>query len=370
MERFKNRCFVGLNKVTLYTEGGEVLTGDNWLELTDEQSRRNMMLAFFAPRDLNGDPMDPATVLFEDGEEDADIELLQQMKNISLFDFCRAREAAPNTVHIVLVADVIFHWDSQDNYIQPTSDETWVDDLQAIIKGYPRTTEKHIYTDWEIPEKTDLADAKTHPLTDMPLDHDMWFNQPTFQEQYGTTVLLAGVALAVLAYFGLNYQETQISEINQRTQALNQQSSQYPNYRTLLQKVSSIEAYNRYQGLFSFAFKDIALAVADVEMELEGYTLQNPNIREAPEFFVARLTAPTATYTTFDQQEPLAENLLRASLAMTKMRKPATPAGAQTFTLEGLVPLQELARKHQASRQETDRMRGRQETQENNEEAG
>lgn len=352
MSRFKNRCFVGLNKVTFYTEGGEVLTGDNWLELTDEQSRRSMMLAFFAPRDLDGEPMDPAAVLLEDGDEDADMDLLQQMKSIAMFDLCRSEKANPNTVHIALVADVIFHWDGQDNYIQPTSDDTWVTDLQAVLKGYPRTTEKHIYTDWEFPPKTELGEANTHPLEKMPLNQSMWINQPSFQEQYGGLFLITGVVLAVLAYVGLGYQSGKIDEINKQTQALNAQSRLYPNYSQLSQKVTTLENYNRYRGLFSFTFKDISLAAVDIDMSLESYTLQNPNPREAPEVLVTRLDVPSEEYPGFDQQEPLAKNLLKSSLTIQKIRKPAVPPGAENFTLEGLIPLAPLARLHHESRQQ------------------
>lgn len=360
IERFKSRCFVGLNKVTLYTPEGEVLEGDKWLELTDEQSRRNMMLAFFAPRDLNGEPMDPATVLFDEGEEGADVELLQQMKSISMFDMCRAQKAPPNTVHVILVADVIFHWDAQDNYIQPTSDDTWVEDLQEVLKGYPRTTEKHIYTDWEIPPKTDLGEAKTHPMQEMPLDQSMWINQPTFQEQYGTKVFLAGILLAVLAYAGLGYQESQIEEVNQKTRQLNAKSNLYPNFKNLQNKVTELENLSRYRGLFSFTFKDIALAVTDINMKLDSLTLQDPNPRKAPEFFISRLKAETEDYPTFNEQEPLAENLMKASLTIEKIRKPTVSPNSETFTLEGLTSLESVAEKHKQARQQ--QMSGRRQT--------
>ena len=341
--RFKNRCFIGLNKVTFYTEEGEILTGDNWLELTDEQARRNMMITFFAPRDLNGEPMDASTVLFEDNDEETD--LLQQMKNVALFDMCQAQNAPPNTVNIVLVADVIFHWDNQDNYIQPTSDETWVDDLKEVLQGYPRTTKKYIYTDWEIPSSVDLADAEAHPSTDMPLDHSMWINKPNFQEQYGNHFLIAGVLLAIFAYVGLSFQESQIDAINEQTRDVNAQGNIYRDFSTIKEKVARIEQDNRYIGLFSFTFKDIALAIADIDMALNSYTLQKPNPRKASDVLITRLRVPTEEYPTFEKQEPLAENLLRTSVAIQKMRKPAERSRPETFTLEGLVPLQKLAEK-------------------------
>ena len=354
MSRFKNRCFIGLNKVTFYTESGDVLTGDNWLELTDEQSRKNMMLAYFAPRDLNGEPMDPSSVLFDEGDEDTDAEMLHQMRNISMFDFCRAEHAAPNEVHIVLVADAIFHWDSQDNYIQPTSDETWVDDLQAVLKGYPRTTKKHIYTDWEIPPKTDLAEGKTYPLEEMPLDHSMWLNQPTFQEQYGNLLLVTGIIFAVLAYAGLSYQTGNIEDMNSKTQALNAQSNQFPNYNNLSQKVDAIEAYNKYRGLFALSFKDISLSIADVNLPLVTYELANPNPREAPEALITSLEIMKEPYPTFTEQEVLAQNIIRSSLSVTKIRKPQARPDAETFSLQGLIPLKQLANSYfeeQKSRQ-------------------
>ena len=351
MSRFKNRCFVGLNKVTFYTEAGDVLEGDNWLELTDEQSRRSMMLAFFAPRDLNGEPMDPADVLFDESEESENAELLQQIRSISMFDLCRAEHAPPNVVHVVLVADVIFHWDNQDNYIQPTSDDTWAQDLQDVLKGYPRTTEKHIYTDWEFPPKVDLGKAEKHPLQDMPLDQSMWLNQPTFQEQYGNILLIAGVLIAALTYFGLSYQEGQIEAVNQKTRALNAQTRLYPNYSRLVEKVNAIEAYNAYKGLFPFAFKDVALAAADIGMPLERYNLKNPKPTEPPKVLVTELETLKEKYSSFAEQEPLAQGLLAGSLSVQKIRKPATSANSETFTLQGLIPLDALAELHREEQQ-------------------
>ena len=355
MSRFKNQCFIGLNKVSFHTADGEVLIGDNWLELTDEQSRRNMMVAFFAPRDLNGEPMDPSTVLFSNDDDEMNTDILQQMKSISIFDMCRVEKAVPNVVHIAVIADVVFHWDSKDNYIMPTSEETLLEDLKNVINDYPRTTKKHVYTDDGSLEKNELGEIELHPFSELPLDENMWINKPTFQEKHGTLLLIAGVLLAALTYGGLTYQEGKIDDINQKTQALSKGNDLYPNYRALLQTVEVLEAQNRYKGLFPFVFKDISLTVADINANVEEIALRTPTPNSVSDVLTTQLKFATEAYPSFDEQEPLAEDILRTSKTLTKIRKLSERSGTQFFSLEGLIPLQQLeAQKQQFIKAQTD----------------
>src|SRR5690606_11528896 len=94
----ENLYFFGLNRVEFHPEGGDVMFAENWMDLTDDQARRSMMLACFAPRDLNGDPMGPEEVLTmgNNTAEESTFNFIQQVKSISLFDFCRIQKAVPN----------------------------------------------------------------------------------------------------------------------------------------------------------------------------------------------------------------------------------------------------------------------------------
>lgn len=351
--QFKNICFVGLNKVALYTDSGEVLTGDSWMELTDEQSRRNMALAFFSPRDLHGEPMEPSLALFPEEDEDS-LTNLQHLKNLALFDLCRALPAEPNHVNIILVADIIFHWDSQDNYIQPTTEETWQEDLKSVLAGYPRTTEKHIFTDWSLPPEVEADGVHTAPLKNIPLDTNMWVNQPTFQEKYGIYALLIGVIFTIFTYFGLSYQTDLTTQVNTKTRNLQAATRLYANYAALETKVAAIEGYNNYNALFPIIFKDISLAITDNNITPESFHLEATGKKTVPESLLFRLRLKKEVAPTFAEQEPLAKRLLASSLALQKIRKPSTPDGSNTFELEGLVPINKFAELYQKHKKAQD----------------
>lgn len=352
LQRFKNVCFIGLNRVEFHPEGGDPLFAESWLDLVDEQARRNMLLGFFSPRDLNGEPMDPSSVIVgEHADADEAQQMMQQMRSIALFDFCRAAKSPPNTMYAMLVADVIFHWDAQDNYIQPTSEETWQADLASVLRTYPRTTKKSIYTDWDTTGLKLPDDAHTHPLAELPLNTSMWINQPTFQEKFGSYVLLAGVLLAAGTYFGLDYQKKDTQEVYSEVAALSRSANLNPNFRTIIDNVDRIEAYSRYRQLFSLIFKDVSLAIADANFKVTSYTIEAPNPNNPPDVFLVKLESSTEFYSTYAQQEPIAKDLMASSLTISKIRKPPTSAGTTTFTIEGLIPLEEVGRKYLDFRQ-------------------
>jgi len=311
-----------------------------------------MLLGFFSPRDLNGEPMDPSSVIVGERTDEGEAQqMMQQMRSIALFDFCRAAKTPPNTMYAMLVADVIFHWDAQDNYIQPTSEETWHADLAAVLRTYPRTTKKHIYTDWDTAGLKLPEDAHVEKLAELPLNASMWINQPTFQEKYGSYFLLAGFLLAAGTYFGLDYQKKGTKEVYSKVAELSRKANLNPNFRTIIDNVDRIEAYSRYKQLFSIIFKDVSLAIADSNFAVTSYTIEVPNPNNPAEVMLAKLEASTENYSTYAQQEPIAKDLMAASLTIAKIRKPPTAAGTGTFTIEGLIPLADVARKYLDFRQ-------------------
>ncbi len=347
LSRFKNICFIGLNKVEFHPEGGDPMFAENWLDITDEQSRRNMMLGFFSPRDLHGEPMDPASTIIGDDLDDITTQqMLQEMKSISMFDFCRSGRSAPNTMYAIIVADVIFHWDSQDNYIQPTSPETWPQDLELILKTYPRTTKKNIYTNWDTSPAKDIQDIELHPLLSMPINTNMWINRPTLQEKYGDYMLLAGVLAAALAYTVSEYQQQQIIKSSYAIKKLSTQTNQNPDFRTIVNHIQTIESYSKYQSLFSLIFKDISLALADTNFVVTSYILENPNPKTPPDAFITKIKSSTKHYATYEEQEPIAKKFLSSSLTINKIRKPPITGNPTDFMIEGLIPLEKVAKSY------------------------
>lgn len=341
--RFRNICFVGLNRVELHPAEGDALFAENWLDITDEHARKNLMLAFFAPHDLNGDPVDPAEVLLGNLVEEEGYQALQQLKGISLFDMCRGQRAAPNEVNVLIVADVIYHWDASDNYIQPTSPDSWAQDLQHLLKYYPRTTVKNVYTDWDTAMARDLDGVNFFPVKEMPLDATMWVNRPSLQDKYGTYFLILGI-LCALGAFGANHMagsSLDVVENQIRGLAMHGDSS---NLRDIQQKIVNIDKFMRYRSLFSLAFKDVGSAIHDARFKVKTFTLQTPTTdnRTAPEDLIVDIDAYHNNYPNYDTQEPAAKEILSHSISMVAIRKPSGNA-PDLFSLEGLIPLDRLA---------------------------
>lgn len=346
INRFKNLCFVGLNRVEFHPEAGDVMFAENWMDLTDEHARRSMMLGFFAPRDLNGDPMDPEDVLTmgQANTEESALNYLQQTRSISLFDFCRIQKAAPNTVNILVVADVIFHWDMNDNFVTPTSAESWVRDVAEITAYYPRQTKRVLYTAWDTSlAREELKDIEILGLRELPLDTGMWLNMPSIQEKYATHSIVAGIAIAVGIYAGLYYQGTQISDLQREVQIAQQRSGSTGNLRSVMQKVNEVENFQKHGSIFSLIIKDVALAIDSAGFSVDAFTIENPSPTSPADALIATITSKENAYRGFAQEEAIAKAILRNSATIVAVRKPPAP-NAIRFTLEGLIPLQNVSK--------------------------
>ena len=351
VNKFKNRCFVGLNRVEYYPESGEMLFADNWKDVTDDQSRRNLMLGYFAPRDIDGADVDPATALSPNDHEEDQMILMHHGRNISLFDFCRASKTAPNTMNVMIVADIIFHWDMVDSYIQPTSEETWIKDLQQVFKAYPKSTKKNVYTNWENEKKAEL-EADFMPLDQLPLDTNMWLNKPTIQERFGTPVLLLGMAIAGGMYFLIDTQEGEIADIRRRAAIERQASGFGEDFRQIMTQVQEQEQeqFMRYRYLYSTILKDIAMAVQKSGFEVNDFKVENPTPNAPSDVALVTIASKPKAYRGYQEKEPIARELVKQSVTLHEIRKP--PMDRESLTLEGLVLLDELdaaIRKHSQS---------------------
>lgn len=340
-DRFKNICFVGLNRVEYFAENAEdSIFADSWHDVTDEQSRRNMAIFFFAPRPYEGHEVDPYIFLSEtDHADESDAMIMRQaLSGIPLFDLCRMHKAPPNTVNVLVVADIIFHWDANDTYIQPTSPNSWVRDLKLLLKSYPRSTERHIYTAWD-PSKLKELDAHIHPAQEFPLDPTAWINMPTLQEKYSGAVLAASVALAVLSYGIHAAQESSVQSLAGQIQQVTSSTPQGQDFNAIAGAMREQQEFMSNREIFSFIVKDVANAIQKSGLKLESFDVSSANQKEPTKFVLVTIKAQAGMYQGWLQEEPVAKAILAQSVTMQAIRK---PPGAKQLILEGLVDIEQV----------------------------
>ncbi|MFT7144833.1 MAG: hypothetical protein ACI9TY_001827 [Alphaproteobacteria bacterium] len=347
--KFKNICFLGLNRVEYFPEHSEEsIFADTWQDVTDEQSRRNLALLFFAPRDLDGEPVDPYIFLTEseDGDEQSVLIAQQAFGDIPLIDMCRLRSKNANEVHILVTADIIFHWDSNDSYIQPTSAISWVRDIQNILKTYPRTTERFVYTNWENSRINELG-ATSRPLRELEIDEDAWVNMPSFQEKHGYTVMFFSILVAIVVYFITFMQGNEIDKLSQQIRTIDLETPSGKSYLELNRAISMQQKFMRYRGLAPFVTSDVANAIQRSGMKIHSFQIQAPDKQKPADTLLVTIKAQKDTYKGWLEEEPISKALLSQSVTMSAIRRP--PGGNQ-FTIEGLVelePISELLAKYQ-----------------------
>ncbi|MFZ2587255.1 MAG: hypothetical protein WAZ18_03955 [Alphaproteobacteria bacterium] len=341
-DTFSHLCVVGLNKSELLLAGERTpVFADAWQDLADDNLRKGLGLVFFAPRTLEGTPVNPYVFLAGDGAvgagegEDTAALAQQTMQGMGLLDFCRMPPAGPNQLNMVLAADVLFHWDVRDNYVLPTTATGWVRDVEQVLKGYPRTTKATLYTNWE----TDLlppSDRITvRPLREMPVAEGVWLNQPTFQERYGTMVLAVALMAATGTWLLLHSQSSAIEDVNEQLRVVEQQIPQGGRMSDLAKAVAEEEKFMEKRELFYLAVKDTARAIGTSSMKFDNFEVKQPDPQVPPTDLVATIQAPKDAYQGWLQEEPIAKDVLMASALMTAIRKPP----ANVFKLEGLIPL-------------------------------
>ncbi len=346
-DKFKNICFIGLDRVEYFHDKSrDSITGDTWLDVTDEQSRKNLALVFFSPRDLEGDHMNPYAYL-SDKEGDGDIDEMdivasqQQLQNIPLIDMCRVAKSEPNTVNILIVADVIFHWDVNDSYIQPTSQLSWIQDLKQVQSTYPKSTKFNIYTNWDKEKLADL-NLESKPVQALPIDDNTWLNMPTFQEKNGLIILLVALAIAGGAYAITYYQDEELTKLSREIQSIEQDAPNTNKYAEIARKVTEQEAFMRYKKLIPVAFRDVASSIYHSGIEAESFEVRGTQLRKPIVNMLATIKAKTKAYQGWIQEEPIAKSVLIQSVSMEAIRKPPK---SKKFELEALINLSKLEKK-------------------------
>lgn len=347
---FRHLCFVGLNKSELLLAGeSQSVFNDSWSDLATDNIKRHTGLMFFAPRGLDGKPVNPYIFLVgENVPDDAEmvdpnmVSLAEQAVGpLALLDLCRISPASPNTMNMLLVADTLFHWDIKDNYVLPTTPTSWVRDVEQVLKSYPRTTRAHLYTQWE----TDLlppSDRITvHQLREFPLDDGTWLNKPTLQERYGNHMMVLGIILAGLTYAGLWYQSSQLQELSDQLNTIEQQIPRGGQFSDMERGIAEQEKMWQKRDLFGLVVKDTARAIQKSGLKAQSFEVRVAEPENPPQTYVVNIDVKPDAYQGWLQQEPIARALILNSAVLDAVRKPPTTNG---FKLEGLVDANQLAR--------------------------
>lgn len=345
---FKHLCVVGLNRTELsFNEGTASIFGDNWFDITDDITRRNMGLLFFAPKDFAGEPVNPYLLLAGDGEqlpddpdaaENAMAQAQAYMGSVPLLDLCRMSPAEPNTLNIVVAADVLFHWDIKGNYVLPTSGSSWVRDVQQVIKSYPRTTFTTLYTQWDAELLPTHERLTVQPLRSLPLGHHVWLNRPTVQQAYGNHVLALGLMLATAAAAYLWWFQAGLSDLNEQLRVVEQQIPASAKFGDFQRAVTEQEKMMLKRELFFFTVKDTARALSTTGFKTATFEVRNPQVQEPARQLLVTAEAVRDSYKGWLEEEPIAKKILLSSALMSAVRKPP----GNTFKLEGLVELDKL----------------------------
>lgn len=351
---FRTICIVGLNRTELLLAGeSQSIFGDSWQELIDESMRRQLALVFFAPRGFDGEPVNPYLFLAGEqiGAESADtvdvstLALAQQLLGtLPLLDFCRMSPAAPNTLNMVIAGDVLFHWDVKDNYILTTTPSTWARDVEQVLKGYPRTTRAHIYTQWDKDVLPPSDRITVSSLRDLPLDPATWINKPTLQEAYANQVLGLGIAMAVLTAGVLYWKQQSLNDLNEELRVIEQQIPREGRFLELERAVNEQEKMMQKRDVFYLTVKDIARSLQTSQMKVANFEVRAPDVQVVPKQYLVTVEAARDAYNGWLQEEPIAKSVLVNSALLEAVRK--QPANA--YKLEGLVTVDKVWKAYQA----------------------
>ena len=350
--QFRHLCFVGLNKVEMLLAGeNQSMFGESWQDLVNDGLKRHLALAFFAPRGLDGKPVDPYMFLTGEGTTEsgmadpATVAIAQQsLGPTALLDLCRTGPASPNTINMLLVADTLFHWDVKDNYVLPTTPTSWVRDVEQILKSYPRTTKAHLYTQWDTELLPPNDRLTIHRLREFPLDPATWLNEPTLQEKYGTHMLAIGIIVAIFTYIGITLQERQLSTITDKLNMVEQQIPRGGQFSDLERAITEQERMFAKRQLFPLITKDTARTIQYSNMRIKSFEDKVADTQNPPRDYLVTITAVPGVYQGWLQEEPIARNIVLNSALVEAIRKP--PSTGSDFQLEGLINADSLARQY------------------------
>jgi len=298
----------------------------------------------FSPRDLDGEPYDPyvtvAASTLDEGEEEPDVYTARQsLSHVNVIDLCRTRRAAPNSVNILVVADLIFHWDANDNFIQPTTINDWHEDVKGIMKSYPSSTTKTLYTNWDSTKFVD-SDVEIRKLRDIPIDEQIWVNMPSFQEKYGNQSLVVSGIISAFILGTVYFQSSTISDLSRQIAEVNTSTPRSQNFTTLQKQMQEQKDFMRYRHLMPLITKDVGNAIQKSGMKIQSMEISSPKLTDPPQHMIVTIRAENKAYNGWLQEEPIAKALLAQSVTMSAIRRPTNP---NVFVIEGLLELEPIA---------------------------
>jgi hypothetical protein len=320
--QFSGMGFIGIKKVEYFSKDSEsVIFGDMMELLENRNYTNNLMLGFFSVKPFGTEKVEKVDSILAMNEEMNEITIKQGLKKAALFDFADAEETVAGEVKILIVADAIIHWDNSGSYIQPTQENSFLLDLIDITKDYPHSYKITIYTKKDLSGFTERKFEQKDVL-DVPLKDNMWYNQPNFQETYGTAFLTAGIMLLAATYGAMNWQTSTMKDL----------SSKISN-TDLLNIKESLD----YNGLYSIITKDISNSLSKSGFKLDSFEISPA---EQKDMMLVKATSQENSHTQFSVQEPLAKRILSNSQTIKAMRKKST--SDSKLTLEALVDLKEV----------------------------
>lgn len=335
--QFSGIGFVGIKKVEYFSKNEESVVFSDVLELLENRNYANsLMLGFFATKPFGTEKVEKIDSILAMNEESNEMLIKQSLKKAALFDFSEAEETGVGILNVIIAADCIIHWDNEGSYIQPTQENSVILDLEDIIKGYPASYKIIIYSQKDLSSFT-FREFKQKDIFDVPVKSNLWYNQPTFQQIYGNTVLTAGLITLALAYGALNWQKSKIEDLRSQVSSYKSQSIDESFYSKSNQDLLNLNNSLVYKDVMSVITKDISNSLSRSGFKLDRIDFDR-DIKNHK--MMVTIRSPENTHTQFSVQEPLAQRIIDNSSTIKAIRKKTT--SESVFILEALVDLKEV----------------------------
>lgn len=292
------------------------------------------MLGFFSIPNLHGERLEKVDTILNFNANVNENLLRNVLKKVALIDFAEAIDNDGNTVHVLITADSIIHWDNKGAYIQPTDDHSFVFDLEDILKPYPMSDNFVVYTDKDLTTFT-FRKIEQKKTIEVPICQDMWYNQPSLQQVYGNYILFAGLAMLAITYGILSWQKDNINSVSAQITEISRTSLNENFYNSSSKELSELQDSLSFKQFDSIIMKDInnAISLAGFSLESVEFTKQDKDL------LLVTIKSKLHKHTQFSVQEPLAKRVLNNSTFITAIRKKLSKESR--LELEALVDLTE-----------------------------
>lgn len=335
--QFSGMGFVGIKKVEYFSKEEESVIFSDILELLENRNyASNLMLGFFSVKPFGVEKVEKIDSIIAMNEETNDMLIKQSLKKAALFDFAEAETSSVDELNIIIAADCIVHWDAEGSYIQPTQENALNLDLEDIIKLYPASYKINIYTQKDMTSFT-YREFKQKSIFEVPVRSNMWYNQPTFQQIYGNTMLTAGLITMALAYGALSWQEGKLEDLRSKASSFRSQNINESFYISSNNELQDLTRSLESKDLLSIVTKDISNSLSKSGFKLDSIDLVK-KIDDGS--ILVTISSQENVHTQFSVQEPLAQRILENSSTIKAIKKKTTSEAR--LVLEALVDIREV----------------------------